>query len=235
MNILDFISGNTFKYSSSKYLVKIIAESSDLEINDLHEHRTYLHWTSFHGRHPVVKYLIKSGANLEATDKYGYTPLHLASRQGHLSVVKYLLKCGANLESRSKNGFTTLQIAVRHNRLPIVKYLLKCGADLDARTYCGETCLDIALQYDTLRLVKYLLESGANPIGIKEIKWFGMNHAKNVQLLDKWTHKTIWKNQIKQLYQLALLMYRTDNANRTCLNTLDVGGTRVEVFQLLLH
>jgi ankyrin repeat protein len=42
------------------------------------------------------------GANTEATDRHGSTPLHLASEGGHLPVVKALLSGGANILAANK-------------------------------------------------------------------------------------------------------------------------------------
>ncbi|WP_457639682.1 ankyrin repeat domain-containing protein [Persephonella sp.] len=44
----------------------------------------------------LVKKLISKGANVNAKDKGGNTPLHWVARNGHLEIVKYLISCGAN-------------------------------------------------------------------------------------------------------------------------------------------
>jgi serine/threonine-protein phosphatase 6 regulatory ankyrin repeat subunit B len=38
----------------------------------------------------VARFLVEHGANAEAQDLYGWTPLHLASQWGHLDVVRFL-------------------------------------------------------------------------------------------------------------------------------------------------
>jgi ankyrin repeat protein len=42
------------------------------------------------GHLPVVQYLCEQGADKEARDYRGKTPLHLAASKGHLPVVQYL-------------------------------------------------------------------------------------------------------------------------------------------------
>eukprot|EP00919_Chromeraceae_sp_WS-2016_P007747 GHVR01018221.1.p1 GENE.GHVR01018221.1~~GHVR01018221.1.p1 ORF type:complete len:154 (+),score=25.57 GHVR01018221.1:151-612(+) len=51
---------------------------------------TPLHWASCEGHFDVVELLVDSGADLNCTDKYGYTPLQLAFGKRHLLVAELL-------------------------------------------------------------------------------------------------------------------------------------------------
>jgi len=44
-----------------------------------------------------VKYLKSVGADINAKDNDGWTPLHSTSYEGHLEVVKYLKSVGATM------------------------------------------------------------------------------------------------------------------------------------------
>lgn len=57
---------------------------------------------------PVVKLLLASGANVEAADKGGWTPLYVAASSGHVEVTKLLLSSGANIEAVTRSGWTPL-------------------------------------------------------------------------------------------------------------------------------
>lgn len=46
----------------------------------------------------AVEALIGLGANIDAQDNYGNTPLHVATRTRHIGIVQLLLKAGANTE-----------------------------------------------------------------------------------------------------------------------------------------
>ena len=57
-----------------------------------------------HNAVEVCKYLIESGADVDATDKTGATSLHICSYNGKLKMVKLLVQGGANLNIRDKEG-----------------------------------------------------------------------------------------------------------------------------------
>ncbi|XP_005740927.1 myotrophin [Pundamilia nyererei] len=58
--------------------------------------RKPLHYAADFGQTDVVEFLISKGADINAPDKHGFTPLMTACFEGHLSCVKLLLeKVGA--------------------------------------------------------------------------------------------------------------------------------------------
>ncbi|CAB0000587.1 unnamed protein product [Nesidiocoris tenuis] len=84
--------------------------------------------------------LLTRGADVNKTDKSGYTALHYAARGGDLAVVQKLLRAGANVNLKTKAGLATpLHRAASAGRLEVVKLLLDNGAekvpiDSDGRT-----------------------------------------------------------------------------------------------------
>ena len=58
-----------------------------------------------------VQGLIKQGADVNAKNKYGWTPLRLAARRGHTEIVKSLLANGADPSIKEKDGKIALEIA----------------------------------------------------------------------------------------------------------------------------
>jgi ankyrin len=67
----------------------------------------------------------RAGANIEAKDNDGDTPLHDASWNGHLPVVKALLAVGANILASNNNGRLPVHEAVSYRRSEVSKYLLQ--------------------------------------------------------------------------------------------------------------
>ena len=60
------------------------------------------------GHLAVAKYLVESGANIEAVDGSGMTPLHVAALTGHQDAAKYFLSLGAAVNAKDANGHSPL-------------------------------------------------------------------------------------------------------------------------------
>jgi hypothetical protein len=65
------------------------------------------------------------GANIEAKNSDGETPLHMAAFFGHLAVVKALLSGGANILAANYGGELPIHNAVSRRRSEVAKYLLQ--------------------------------------------------------------------------------------------------------------
>lgn len=59
----------------------------------------------------ITKLLISYGANVEAKNFRGTTPLMIAAGAGDISVVRYLIERGADVNARDNDGYTVLTYA----------------------------------------------------------------------------------------------------------------------------
>ena len=54
------------------------------------------------GQLDALRFLVKKGGGIEATDAQGDTPLHWAARQGHAHIIAYLIEQGAQINTQNK-------------------------------------------------------------------------------------------------------------------------------------
>jgi ankyrin repeat protein len=67
----------------------------------------------------------RGGANIEAKDRYGDTPLHDASAGGLVAIVQSLLSGGANILAVNDDGLLPIHLAVGQGNSAVSKHLLQ--------------------------------------------------------------------------------------------------------------
>ena len=109
---------------------------------------------------------LQSGADIEARNRYGRTPLHHAVWfNGDPAVAAALLEAGADLHARDKYSRTPLHYAAMSNRnFDMTNLLLKAGANPKARDKYNRTPLHgAAMINENLAVIAALLDAGADP------------------------------------------------------------------------
>lgn len=107
----------------------------------------------------VAKYLVAVGANTEATDCDGWTPLHLAAENSCLELVCFLIEAGANKDAvTERHALTPLHLAADHGALQMVRYLVTAGAKRNAKNIEGRTPKDLAASIANWDVVRVLDE-----------------------------------------------------------------------------
>ena len=99
------------------------------------------------GENPaVITALAAAGAEVDARDNSGNTPLHWAAYGSeNPAIITALLDAGADVNVRAGNGLTPLHLAAASNPNPAnIGILLDAGADATARDNSGYTPLDYA-------------------------------------------------------------------------------------------
>ena len=91
-----------------------------------------------------VQFLIAKGANVNARDNRGVTPLVLACEMGFLEGVDELIKSGARVDEANNTGETPLISAVHRKDLALVRMLIKAGASPDRPDNSGRSARDYA-------------------------------------------------------------------------------------------
>ena len=112
----------------------------------------------------IVRLLLQAGADPNAPNDSGLTPLHQGARNNNPMVVTHLLDAGADLNARDNDGYTALHwAAAQSGNGRVVKALLDRGADPSAESNDGRTPLHSALRYRAdPSVVSRMLDAGAD-------------------------------------------------------------------------
>jgi len=111
--------------------IKILLENgSYLEIKDNYQRTPLIIASREGGDYETVKYLIEKGANINAVDKNGYSPISLAAWRGYENIVNLLLDKNAVIIVSGKDGSKLLQYACDKKLIKLYKKIILEGGDI---------------------------------------------------------------------------------------------------------
>ena len=116
------------------------------------------------GSSSIVELLINAGADVNAKDNGGWTPLNGACEDKQTSIVELLINAGADVNAIGNNeGWTPLDTACYSGQVSIVELLINAGADVNAKDKENDdwTPLYFARQNGSSTIVDLLLKAGA--------------------------------------------------------------------------
>ncbi len=123
--------------------------------------QTLLHDAALGGEDELATVLIRAGADPNAKEAEGHTPLYRASTG---DVARVLLVAGAAVDAVSgPTGGTALHQAARRGYVSVAQALLDHGATIDARDAKYQTPLRRAVNCRQVQLVQLLVRYGADP------------------------------------------------------------------------
>lgn len=96
----------------------------------------------------AVRRWLDFGAEVNAQDFTGFTPLMDAIETQQIEIIKELLLRDADPNTKTRSGETPLHLAVNKRSLQIVKLLMKAGAQPRVRNADGKTPADIIARFE---------------------------------------------------------------------------------------
>jgi len=136
-----------------------------------------------------VRELIDAGADVNARNTSGSTPLYLASDE---DIVKLLIDAGADVNAMDTSGTAPLHNASKMGNTNIVRLLIDAGADVNVKnndiTYMAHmTPLHIASIMSRIETVRLLIDAGADVnamdlLGKKPIDYARTDDIRNLLL-----------------------------------------------------
>ncbi|KAF6829983.1 ankyrin repeat protein [Colletotrichum plurivorum] len=157
----------------------LLERKADLDARTETE-QTPLHWTITYRKHEMAKLFLEKGAQANARDGHGNSPLHtlvcslcdvkdvegqavqtdLSSNVRNLIIL--LVQNGADIDLEDRKGWTSLRRAIVYGKLGLAELLLDHGSDVNRRFEDGWTALGHAAQHGMKPLVLLLLQYKAN-------------------------------------------------------------------------
>ena len=122
---------------------------------------TALHVAASAGRTEICESLLRAGANVDAKNGKGATPLLVALSHASIACVPVLLEHGANVNASDMQGKTALMFLMNYGPddpaiQSILRDLLAKGADVNAKDAAGKTAEDWAIYYKHERFAEQL-------------------------------------------------------------------------------
>lgn len=146
----------------------------------------------------MVSRLIIAGADVNAAQKNGDTPLLIFVRNQEPEVVRLLLKHKADVNRLNRKKITPFVAAVLYNQIPVVKEMLKHGANVNARDSRRFPMLYSLMQSSRQAMFKLLLEHGSSPdarLGEK----LNSVMVEAIQRNNVWAVELLLKHKVKLL------------------------------------
>lgn len=123
------------------------------------------------GNRDAALKMIAAGADVNAAQGDGTTPLHWAVYKIDAELARALLERGAKPDVINNYGSSPLAEAVKVANAPLVKMLLDAGSNVEMPNQEGQTALMLAARGGSLDVAELLVRHGAN-VNARE-KWRG--------------------------------------------------------------
>ena len=133
--------------------------------------RTPLHNTIHYTFTSVAEALVALGADVNAKDQFGETPLFaMSGNHFNESMCSFLIGAGAKIDTKSNLGLTALHFAAGNVSENVLMMLIKYGANLEMETSRGLRPVHMAALHHSVACISTLNALGASMRGVTSEK-----------------------------------------------------------------
>jgi cytohesin len=117
----------------------------------------------------ALKQHLAAGADVNAKDDGGVTPLHTAALHGYNELAELLIAAGADVNAKDNSGYTPLHEAAAARgwaggHKEVAELLIANGADVNGKSNDGWTPLDVAIERGHTEITELLRKHGGKTI-----------------------------------------------------------------------
>jgi tankyrase len=108
----------------------------------------------------IAHILINAGADMDASDRMGITPLMLVcgkSTQNYKEIAEMFITKGVAINVQDRLGYSPLLLSLSGGSAEIAELLIEKGADVNAKTKHGDTALTLANKTGYSKIIELLL------------------------------------------------------------------------------
>jgi ankyrin repeat protein len=143
---------------------QLLDAGADVRSREQFGGRTCLMAAAMHPDPIFIQRLIERGADVNATDFSGSTPLDYLLSGGHATsaMAKMLMPAVSHLQRNRNTGSSSLVLAAQAHDPAVIAVLLNAGASPNDKDMGGKPLLIVAAEADDLPVVKQLVAHGAS-------------------------------------------------------------------------
>ena len=125
-----------------------------------------------------MKALVEQGADINAKDEFGWTPLYWAASTGQAEAAEFLVAKGADVQAKTKDEATPLHQAASAGEVRLVELLISKGVGVNVKDKRGNTPLHRATRAGHKAVVELLIARGADANIRENQGWTALNMAE---------------------------------------------------------